>query len=128
MLKTTKYLGVKSFAEALINMECELKITSGWKNFMVIRHSIKELLAKSMVSMHSRHLNYASPTSGEAYRDRWLTTNFALWVEIFCVSTCFHVRIPKPCLSVRPSVCPSVCLSAPREKKSSLVSSISVLQ
>ena len=53
--------------------------------------------------------NYASPTSGEAYRDRRLTTNFELWVKIFCVPTCFHVRIPKPCLSVRPSVCPSVC-------------------
>ena len=62
---------------------------------------------------------YASPTSGEAYRDRRLTTNFELWVEIFCVSTCFHMRNPKPCLSVPPSVCPSVCLSAPREKKSS---------
>ena len=49
---------------------------------------------------------YASPTSGEAYRDRRLTTNFELWVEIFCVPTCFHVRIPKPCLSVRPSGCP----------------------
>ena len=45
---------------------------------------------------------YASPTSGEAYRDRQLTTNFELWVEIFCVPTCFHVRIPKPCLSVCP--------------------------
>ena len=45
---------------------------------------------------------YASPSSGEAYRDRRLTTNFELWVEIFCVPTCFHVRIPKPC----PSVCP----------------------
>ena len=43
---------------------------------------------------------YASPTSGEAYRDRRLTTNFELCVEIFCVPTCFHVRIPKPCLSV----------------------------
>ena len=59
--------------------------------------------------------SYAFPTSGEAYRDRRLTTNFELWVEIFCVSTCFHMRIPKPCLSV----CPSVCLSAPREKISS---------
>ena len=56
-------------------------------------------------------INYASPTSGEAYRDRRLTTNFEFWVEIFCVPTCFHVRIPKPCLSVRPSVCLSVCLS-----------------
>ena len=37
--------------EALINMVCELKITSAkkiCKNFMVIRHSIKELLPKSM--------------------------------------------------------------------------------
>ena len=55
--------------------------------------------------------NYASPSSGEAYRDRRLTTNFELWVEIFCVSTCFHMRIPKPCLSVCPSVRPSVRLS-----------------
>ena len=59
--------------------------------------------------------HYASPTSGEAYRDRQLTTNFELWVEIFCVPTCFHVRIPNPCLSfrlsVRPSACPSVHLS-----------------
>ena len=54
---------------------------------------------------------YASPSSGEAYRDRQLTTTFEFWVEIFCVPTCFHVRIPKPCLSVRPSVCLSVCLS-----------------
>ena len=54
---------------------------------------------------------YASPTSGEAYRDRRLTTNFEFWVEIFCVPTCFHVRIPKPCLSVRLSVRLSVCLS-----------------
>ena len=54
------------------------------------------------------HFNYASPSSGEAYRDRQLTTNFEFWVEIFCVPTCFHMRIPKPCLSVRLSVCPSV--------------------
>ena len=39
---------------------------------------------------------------GEAYRDRRLTTNFELWVEIFCVPTCFHVKIPKPCLSICP--------------------------
>ena len=45
---------------------------------------------------------YASPTSGEAYRDQRLTTNFELWVEIFCVPTCFHVRIPKLCLSICP--------------------------
>ena len=50
--------------------------------------------------------HYASPSSGEAYRDRQLTTNFEFWVEIFCVPTCFHVRIPKPCLSVCLSICP----------------------
>ena len=54
-------------------------------------------------------IHYASPTSGEAYRDRRLTTNFELWVEIFCVPTCFHMKIPKPCLSVCPSVHLSVC-------------------
>ena len=46
------------------------------------------------------------PDLREAYRDRRLTTNFELWVEIFCVPTCFHMRIQKPCLSVCPSVCP----------------------
>ena len=49
-----------------------------------------------------RAFYYASPSSGEAYRDRRLTTNFELWVEIFCVPTCFHMRFPKPCLSVCP--------------------------
>ena len=52
-------------------------------------------------SLRGSTSSYASSTSGEAYRDRRLTTNFELWVEIFCVPTCFHVRIPKPCLSVR---------------------------
>ena len=33
------------------------------------------------------------------------TNNFELWVETFCVPTCFHMRIPKPCLSVCSSVC-----------------------
>ena len=71
--------------------------------------------------------NYASPTSGEAYRDRRLTTNFELWVEIFCVSTCFHVRIPKPCLSVRPSVRPSVCLSVcPHPQKRNPLSFVNI--
>ena len=41
---------------------------------------------------------------GGIYRDWRLTTNFELWVEIFCVPTCFHMRIPKPCLSDSQSV------------------------
>ena len=46
--------------------------------------------------------HYASPSSGKVYRDRQLTINFELWNEIFCVPTCFHMRIPKPCLYVCP--------------------------
>ena len=70
---------------------------------------------------------YASPTSGEAYRDRRLTTNFELWVEIFCVSTCFHMRIPKPCLSVCPSVCLSVCPSVcPHPEKRNPLSFVNI--
>ena len=43
------FIRVNSFVEALINMICELKITSGsekktCKNCIVIRHSVKELL------------------------------------------------------------------------------------
>ena len=52
MLKVTKCVRLNSFVEALINMVCELRITS-WskklcKNFMVIRHCVKELLSKNM--------------------------------------------------------------------------------
>ena len=67
-------------------------------------HFRKKWLAYSDTAWKRRleNTNYASPTSREAYRDRRLTTNFELWVEIFCVPTCFHVRIPKPCLSVCP--------------------------
>ena len=88
-----------------------------WKEclFQVVSH--ERMFVSDGISRKS--IYYASPISGEAYRDRRLTTNFELWVEFFCVSTCFHMRIPKPCLSVRPSVCPSVCLFAPRERKSS---------
>ena len=46
--------------------------------------------------------HYASSSSGDAYSNRQLTLNFELWVEIFCVPTCFHMRIPKPCLFVCP--------------------------
>ena len=53
------FIRVNSFVESLINMECELKITSWFnfffcKNSMVIRHSVKELLAKNSVS-HEIH-------------------------------------------------------------------------
>ena len=74
------------------------------------RRRASSFQSQSALSLGTIQYIYASPTSGEAYRDRRLTTNFELWVEIFCVPTCFHMRIPKPCLSVH--------LSAPREKKS----------
>ena len=54
---------------------------------------------------------YASLSSGEAYRDRQLTTNFKFWVENF---VCQHVSI----WGFQNRVCPSVRLSVPREKKS----------
>ena len=80
-----------------------------WMNRNEIDSSIFHVIYR--ICLRTR--NYASSSSGEAYRDRQLTTNFEIWVEIFCVPTCFHMRIPKPCLSV----CPSVHLSVPREKK-----------
>ena len=62
--------------------------------------------------MHT-HVYYASPSSGEAYRNRQLTTNFELWVEIFLCADMFPYEDYKT-VSVRPSV----HLSVPREKKS----------
>ena len=67
-----------------------------------IEHSFFKMALEMHLSLISVGIYYVSPTSGEAYRDRRLTTNFELWVEIFCVPTCFHVRIPKPCLSICP--------------------------
>ena len=65
----------------------------------------------SMQNYFLQFRNYASPSSGEAYRDRQLITNFELWVEIF---VCRHVSMWG--FQNRVSVCPSVHLSAPREK------------
>ena len=106
---------------------CKFRVQSsstviyGWCYHSIHKHSSVSTCTSMMTSgMHlrpfeGRHLffgsNYASPTSGEAYRDRQLTTNFEFWVEIFCVPTCFHMTIPKPCLSVWLSVCLSVRLS-----------------
>ena len=53
--------------------------------------------------------NYASPSSGEAYRDRQLTTSFELKFFV-----CRHVSI----CGFQNRVCLSVHLSVPREKKS----------
>ena len=75
----------------------------------------------SLAHVTDKWVYYASPSSGEAYRDRRLKLILS-W--IFCVPTCFQMRIPDLCLSVCPSVCPSVC--SPR-KEITLASSISVL-
>ena len=54
--------------------------------------------------------NYASPSSGEAYRDRQLTTNLSFGLNFF---VCRHVSIwgfqNRVCPSVRPSVRLSIC-------------------
>ena len=97
-------------------------------NFFIVmkRLTVFRLLNENLFVVRDWSLrlvnNYASPSSGEAYRDRRLTPNFEFWVEIFCVPTCFHVRIPKPCLSVHTPR--SVC--TPR-KEITLASSISIL-
>ena len=48
---------------------------------------------------------YASSSSGEAYRDRQLTTNFELLVKIFLCADMFPCEDSKT-VSVCPSVCP----------------------
>ena len=59
-----------------------------------------------------RRRDASSSLQGSA--SSYASTNFEFWVSIFSVPACFHMRIPKPYLSV----CPSVHLSVPREKKS----------
>ena len=81
-----------------------------------LRYYTSKTLSKWSSVVISITLFLCIPSSGDAYSDRTLFLNFELWVEIFCVPTCFHVRIPKPCLSVR----------TPR-KEIILASSISVL-
>ena len=70
-----------------------------------------QLACVCVLIMHSRppgrHI-YASPSFGEAYRDRRLTNNFEFWVEIFFVHT----------FPYEDSKTVSVHLSVPREKKS----------
>ena len=100
-----------------------------WDNQIVYRKSFTDnQTINSWTTVFHSNSNayfYASPSSGEAYRDRQLTTNFEFWVHVsmwgfqnrVCPSVCLSV-----CLSVCPSVCLSVCLSVhlsvPREKKS----------
>ena len=130
-LKLNFYLFLKSWNHlSFVNISPTLVIDTWMERFSP---SFVSWVVKNLILLKKKTLNrvfllscfvnnfYASPTSGEAYRDRQLTTNFEFWVEFFCVPTCFHKRIPKPCLSVRPSVRLSVCLSVhlsvPREKK-----------
>ena len=59
MLKVTKCVRVNSFVEALINMVCELKLQGLkklCKNYMVIRHFIKELFAKKSVTRLTKYI------------------------------------------------------------------------
>ena len=130
-LKSTFYITyLKNTVDSMKEAHCYFASSMGqWYPFYV-SFPVKKVFFKFSLAVVMRNsniyfgfiisnnaFNYASPTSGEAYRDRRLTTNFELWVEIFCVPTCFHMRIPKPCLSVCLSVRLSVHLSVPREKK-----------
>ena len=83
-----------------------------WSQFSFIHYIYEKILMctylfLSVLWMWKRSLPtwqkvsyYAFPPSGDACSDRQLSLNFELWVEIFCVQTCFHMRIPKSCLSV----------------------------
>ena len=83
-------------------------ITNNWLNYLLQNYPLQ--------------IYYACPPSGDGFSNRQLTHNFELWVEIYCVPKFFvcHMRIPKPCLSV----CPSVRTS---RKEITLASSISIL-
>ena len=72
-------------------------IVGDWATFNPLPHSVPiwHRLTKLSISL-------CIPDLRGGYRDRRLTTNFELWVEILCVPTCFHMRIPKPCLYVCP--------------------------
>ena len=103
------YCGQISLQSATVNCSCSdnltpLEVTSILLAMVLLSclDHFTKLSAKRFFSVYTTKQvsHYASPSSGEAYRDRRLTTNFELWVEFFCVPTCFHVRIPKPCLSV----------------------------
>ena len=50
--------------------------------------------------LSTSNIYYASLSSGDAYSDPQLTPNFSALGLNFCVPTCFHLRIPKSCLSV----------------------------
>ena len=52
-----------------------------WKNLIATANHVNRKEAYC-------YPRYASPSSGEAYRDRRLVTNFDL--KFFCVPTCFH--------------------------------------
>ena len=86
-------------------------LTNTWKAFFKFRICFRIFDQKSKIFqknceawilMKLQCVYYASPTSGEAYRDRRLTTNFELWVEIFCADMfpCEDSKTVSVCLSV----------------------------
>ena len=80
-----------------------MKIETLSKNIFWCQNAKKKIRTfREEMLLRLMHPRLPRRKSGIGYRDRRLTTNFELWVEIFCVPTCFHVRIPKPCLSVCP--------------------------
>ena len=76
---------------------------------------ITQLFATCTIYLIAFHY-YASPSSGEAYRDRQITSNFELWVEIFLcadmfpcedsktVSVCLYVRAPRKEITIASSI------------------------
>ena len=76
-------------------------------NFEILKHNLFNSYSYITFTSFLTHLaKYSSHTSRsrnkDAYCYRQLTHNFELWDENFRVPTYFHIRIPKPFLSVCP--------------------------
>ena len=84
------------------HLECAtfLPPTNGGTVGNTVRHQVNGSCLLYYCSQ-SNAASYASPSSGDAYSDPLVTPNFEHFVEIFCVPTCFPMRIQKSCLSVR---------------------------
>ena len=69
--------------------------------FVAVMWMVSRVLLLPIIPSELKFLCF--PVVRYAYSDPQLTPNFVfwLWAEIFCVSTCFYIRIPKFSLSVR---------------------------
>ena len=93
MLKVAKCVRVNFFVGALINMVCELKLLQGLKklrkNFMVIRHCVKELLGIhstkiiNQCSLHSQITKFSNKNLFFSFANViYVSVYFIIYIEI----------------------------------------------